>query len=74
MTSSNDNKDSALPHAASHLVLYTNVKREKKQQTKKGKSRGRKEGERNRKEVEFEGTGGASGGSGSELANPSELL
>lgn len=30
MTSSNDNRDSSLPHAASRLVLYTNLKKKKK--------------------------------------------
>lgn len=71
MTSSNDNKDSALPHAASHLVLYANLKREKKQQTKR---RERAEEKRRRKEQEgsgfWGGDGGASGGSRSELADP----
>lgn len=59
MTSSNDNKDSSLPHAASRLVLFTNLKKKKKrrdekQQTKRGrKSRGEKEVERNKEEGEF---------------------
>lgn len=57
MTSSNDNKDSSLPHAASRLVLYTNLKkRDKKQQTKREKKRaeGKKKVERNREEVDSE--------------------
>lgn len=75
MTSSNDNKDSSLPHAASRLVLYTNLKGggTRKQQSK---SRGENQVERNRKEVDSEERGWAcaSGGSGSELAELSGPL
>lgn len=74
MTSSNDNKDSSLPHAASRLVLYTKLK-------KKGEG-GQKatdketEKEQRRKEVEriLRRGWGASCGSGSELADPSGPL
>lgn len=50
MTSSNDNKDSSLPHAASRLVLYTNLKkgqkatdkeREKEQRRKRSRKKQR---------------------------------
>lgn len=40
MTSSNDNKDSSLPRAASRLVLYTNLKKEEGM-----KSNGQRKGE-----------------------------
>lgn len=76
MTSSKDNKDSSLPHAASRLVLYTKLKKgDKKQQTKREKEqRKKKKKKRSRKEQGgsgfWGGDGGASGGSGSELAGP----
>lgn len=58
MTSSKDNKDSSLPHAASRLVLYTKLKKgDKKQQTKREKEqrkKKKKEVERNREEVDSE--------------------
>lgn len=68
MTSSNDNKDSALPHAASHLVLYTNVKREKKQQTKRRERAGgeKKEKGTGRKWNQRRGPGVGWGGVGCE--------
>lgn len=75
MTSSKDNKDSSLPHAASRLVLYTKLKKgDKKQQTKREKEQRKKKKKRSRKEQGgsgfWGGDGGASGGSGSELAGP----
>lgn len=71
MTSSNDNKDSSLPHAASRLVLYTKLKKRGQKATDK-----ETEKEQRRKEVEriLRRGWGASCGSGSELADPSGPL
>lgn len=56
MTSSND-KDSSLPHAASCLVLYTNLKGQKATNKGREKELRRKEAERNREEVDSEKVG-----------------
>lgn len=57
MTSSNDNKDSSLPHAASRLVLYTNLKGKKRQKSNRQRqeesSGAKEEEERNKEEGEF---------------------
>lgn len=58
MTSSN-NKDSSLPHAASRLVLSTNLKKklDKTKATDKEKEQRRNKVERNREEVDSEEVG-----------------
>lgn len=53
MTSSYDNKDSSLPHAASRLVLYTNLKKGTKSNRQRGWKEQRKQEERNKEEGGF---------------------